>query len=162
MDDRTGVTPPTPAPDSQHDHTGSQPVPRAPYRRAVPHVTQEPIDDVEPEFVTRERYMTLEQARSNRKHMGVASNDPDYLTPVKGARGTSRSPMPQHAPAQAQPKPSLHYDRYLETPKPGKSIFTSRRERKQRRIHRLLALALIVVIIALIIFLVCHFGTGSK
>ena len=37
------------------------PAAKAPYRRQTPHITQSPIDDVEPSYVTRERYVTLEQ-----------------------------------------------------------------------------------------------------
>ena len=44
-----------------------------------PHISQEPINDAEPEYVTRNRYQTLEDAQTGRKHMGVASGDPVYL-----------------------------------------------------------------------------------
>ena len=74
----------------------SQPQPQ-PFHRTVPHVTQEPINDVEPEYVTRNRYMTLEEAqrRPGRKHMGVAVGDNDYLgQPARWARPGSLPPTP--------------------------------------------------------------------
>ena len=51
------------------------------FQRQSPHVTQTPIDDVEPQYVTRERYVTLEQAQGQgrRRHMGVATSNPSYL-----------------------------------------------------------------------------------
>lgn len=50
-----------------------------PRRYHRPHISQDPIDDAEPEYVTRNRYQTLEEAQSGRRHMGVASSDPVYL-----------------------------------------------------------------------------------
>jgi hypothetical protein len=54
------------------------------YRRQTPHVTQPPIDDVETQYVTRERYQTLEQQTAQapakrRISMGRATSNPDYL-----------------------------------------------------------------------------------
>lgn len=59
---------------TQGEDTSTQP-PR--FHR--PHISQEPINDAEPEYVTRNRYQTLEDAQTGRKHMGVASSDPVYL-----------------------------------------------------------------------------------
>lgn len=59
---------------TQGEDTSTQP-PR--FHR--PHISQEPINDPEPEYVTRNRYQTLEDAQTGRKHMGVASGDPVYL-----------------------------------------------------------------------------------
>ncbi len=42
----------------------------------------------------------------------------------------------------------MNYDRYLQTPKPGKSIFTRQRARERRR-ARLLIVALLIVAVAL-------------
>ena len=50
-----------------------------PIRYHRPHISQEPINDAEPEYVTRNRYQTLEESQSARRHMGVASSDPVYL-----------------------------------------------------------------------------------
>ena len=50
-----------------------------PIRYHRPHISQEPISDAEPEYVTRNRYQTLEESHSARRHMGVASSDPVYL-----------------------------------------------------------------------------------
>ena len=50
-----------------------------PIRYHRPHISQEPINDAEPEYVTRNRYQTLEETQSGRRHMGVASSDPVYL-----------------------------------------------------------------------------------
>lgn len=121
------------------------------YRRQTPHISQEPIDDVEPQYVTRERYQTLEQARGNRRHMGTATSDPDYLTPVNnGARGRAKAPV-----ATGQQK-TLHYERYLQTPKGGKSIFVSRQERARKRNRRILIglVALIVVVVVILVVFV--------
>ena len=148
------------------ERSDAQPVPqrRAPYRRQVHHVTQEPINDVEPEYVTLNRYETLENrtarparsARSSRparggtrKHMGVATSDPTYLEPVDATRRSSgaagsatASPdrTGQHAP--------LNYSRYLETPKPGKTIFAGRGRKKP--LTRFIPVLIAVVVVALI------------
>ena len=50
-----------------------------PRRYHRPHISQDPINDAEPEYVTRNRYQTLEESQSGRRHMGVASSDPVYL-----------------------------------------------------------------------------------
>lgn len=144
MDERTEHTP---LPHSRQRAAAGDP--SHAYRRGIPHITQEPIDDVEFEYVTRERYETLEQAPSRRRHMGTATSDPDYLSSeagenVPGLSGTGSLP----------PLRDLHYERYLETPKPGKSIFTSRRERKQRRAHLII---LIIALLALVLAIVWFF-----
>ena len=49
--------------------SGAQPAPaapRQPYRRQVRHITQEPINDIEPRYVTLNRYETLEQRQRRR------------------------------------------------------------------------------------------------
>lgn len=158
MDEQTGAHSPTEQQDLLNDR-GAQPTPTqappqreraAPYHHAAPHITQDPINDVEPVYVTRERYETLDQVNARRHHMGVATSDPDYLPPA-GKRGLGTGPARQ--PNASSGKPSLHYDRYLEMPKPGKSIFTSRRERKQRRAHRIiLIIALLAFILAIVWF----------
>ena len=122
---------------------------RAPYHRH--HISQEPIDDVEPDYVMPNRYTTVDQATSQRKHMGVASNDPDYLPRT----GPKVNPRPSEPPRQAagQKKGTLNYDRYLEMPKSGKSIFTSRQRRRQKRIHQAIGVAVAAAVVILIIVL---------
>ena len=105
-----------------------------PIRYHRPHISQEPINDAEPEYVTRNRYQTLEESQSARRHMGVA--------PTKQHR---RGPRPKQT--------LTHSARYLETPKQGKSIFTS--SNRRRRQHRLQIALLIIAIVA--IALVIHF-----
>lgn len=121
---------------------------RAPYRRQVPHITQEPIDDVEPQYVTRERYVTLEESRGGRRrHMGTAVSDPEYLVQPTGTTGS----------VGADGKRAItHSGRYLQTPKPGKSIFTSQKERARQRTRRIVAalIVLVVVVVAIVLFVI--------
>lgn len=150
MDEHTGNIP---IPPHQNDHAGAE-TPQPVFHRSTRHITQEPIDDVEPEYVTRQRYQTLEEARSRRVHMGTASNDADYLPAAHGA-ARSGSALPRQLKEKTGPKGprKLHYERYLETPKPGKSIFTSRRERGQRRAHLIIGIiALLAAILAVVWF----------
>lgn len=81
-----------------------------PRRYHRPHISQDPIDDAEPEYVTRNRYQTLEEAQSGRRHMGVASSDPVYLkdAPLSkkqrmqpGANTNTHPATSQRAPSQA-------------------------------------------------------------
>lgn len=123
-----------------------------PTRFHRPHISQEPINDPEPEYVTRNRYQTLEDAQTGRKHMGVASGDPVYLKDAPLSKNSAINDEPTNAPATRQqrgprPKQTLtHSARYLETPKQGKSIFVS--SSKRRRQHRLQLLLLLVAAIA--------------
>lgn len=109
------------------------------------------------------------QRGGQRKHMGTATSDPDYLTPT-GFEHNGRQALNAYMSAKHQQKrgaqrgdeslkkanrngkPSkpgqLHYDRYLSTPKPGRSIFISQHDRKRKRLKTLIAI-LIVLIIAL-------------
>lgn len=124
---------------------------RTPYRRQVPHITQEPIDDVEPQYVTRERYVTLEESRAGRRrHMGTAVSDPDYLTqPGSGATGAGTG-MSTGASGQ---RTITHSGRYLQTPKPGKSIFTSQKARARKHTRRLVAALILLAVIVVVIVL---------
>ena len=120
---------------------------RAPYHAHSSHLTQEPIDDVPTEYVTRERYVTLEQLHKPRHvHMGVAEGDPEYLPqPARGGKG-------QHPQATGQSeRQKLHYDRYLELPKQGKSIFT-RREQARARTRRIIAAVAILIVVAVVVW----------
>lgn len=131
-----------------------------PTRFHRPHISQEPINDPEPEYVTRNRYQTLEDAQTGRKHMGVASGDPVYLKDAPLSKNSAINNEPENKPAareQRGPRPKqtlTHSARYLETPKQGKAIFiSSSRRRKQHRLQ--LALLIIAAIaIALIIRLI--------
>lgn len=139
---------------------------QTPYRRQRPHITQPPIDDAGTEYVMPERYITVDQMHNNRprKHMGVATSDPEYLPPTgptaqgtgyvppssptlhvrSDGRGATKQPVPQGQPVQAG---QLHYDRYLQTPKKGRSIFTSRLDRQRRKMKLLLAVLIIAAIV---------------
>lgn len=130
-----------------------------PRRYHRPHISQDPIDDAEPEYVTRNRYQTLEESQSGRRHMGVASSDPVYLKDAPLSKNSACSQEQTQTPDKQQqrgprPKQTLtHSARYLETPKQGKSIFiSSNRRRKQ---HRLQIALLIIAIVA--IAMVIHF-----
>ena len=124
-----------------------------PARFHRPHISQEPINDPEPEYVTRNRYQTLEDTQTGRKHMGVASGDPVYPKDAPLSKNSAITDDPTSAPVTRQqrgprPKQTLtHSARYLETPKQGKSIFVS--SSKQRKQHRL-QLALLIIAVAAI------------
>ena len=124
-----------------------------PARFHRPHISQEPINDPEPEYVTRNRYQTLEDAQTGRKNMGVASGDPVYLkdAPLSKNSADKDEPMREsvtHQQRGPRPKQTLtHSARYLETPKKGKSIFVS--SSKRRKQHRLTILLLIITVIAI-------------
>ena len=124
-----------------------------PTRFHRPHISQEPINDPEPEYVTRNRYQTLEDAQTGRKHMGVASGDPVYLKDAPLSKNSAITDDPTSAPVTRQqrgprPKQTLtHSARYLETPKQGKSIFVS--SSKRRKQHRLQLAFLIIAIVAI-------------
>ena len=132
---------------TQGEDTSTQP-PR--FHR--PHISQEPINDHEPEYLTRNPYQTLEDAQTGRKHMGVASGDPVYMkdAPLSKNSAASDEPLKESAAHQQRgprPKQTLtHSARYLETPKQGKSIFVS--SSKRRKQHQLAILLLIIAAIA--------------
>lgn len=99
-----------------------------------------------------------------RKHMGVASSDPEYLpqteatgyvppsSPTLRIRANERGSARTNQPLKGNAQPGqLHYDRYLQQPKKGRSIFTSQQDRQRRRVQILLAV-LIVAAIALALF----------
>lgn len=123
-----------------------------PARFHRPHISQEPIDDPEPEYVTRNRYRTLEDTQTRRKNMGVASGNPVYLkdAPLSKNSADKDEPMREsvtHQQRGPRPKQTLtHSARYLETPKQGKSIFVS--SSKRRKQHQLTILLLIIAAIA--------------
>lgn len=124
-----------------------------PRRYHRPHISQDPIDAAEPEYITRNRYQTLEESQSGRRHMGVASSDPVYLKDAPLSKNSACSQEQTQTPVKQQqrgprPKQTLtHSARYLETPKQGKSIFiSSSRRRKQ---HRLQIALLIIAIVAI-------------
>lgn len=147
MDERLGSTDSRIYIDQPRDSATPEAHPSS-YRRTRPHVTQEPIDDVEPEYVTRERYVTLDQQKSGHRHMGVATSDPQYLDPV------GRNPRQSRPAPNATSQRGTNYARYLQTPKPGKSIFIARRNKARRRIRIVLAAAAIIIIITVIVRLV--------
>lgn len=93
---------------------------------------------------------TQRSAGRTRHYMGRATDDPTYLAPANpnGDRSGSAKPFTAQADATAQKNTLRQYNRYLQTPKAGRTIFTSRYERRNRRLKRLLA-ALIVLAIAL-------------
>lgn len=139
---------------TQGEDTSTQP-PR--FHR--PHISQEPINDPEPEYVTRNRYQTLEDAQTGRKHMGVASGDPVYLKDAPLSKNSAcsqeqtQTPTKQHRRGPRPKQTLTHSARYLETPKQGKSIFTSSNRRRKQ--HRLQMALLIIAIVAIV--LVIHF-----
>lgn len=130
------------------------------YHRPNPHITQAPIDDAEPSYVTRERYQTLEEIQAGRKHMGVATSDPNYLADAPLSKQPSEPLDPQptetHRPRGPRGKQTLtHSARYLQTPKPGRSIFMSRQMRRKQQTKRIIiALAALLVIVIIVCFFI--------
>lgn len=124
-----------------------------PTRFHRPHISQEPINDPEPEYVTRNRYQTLEDTQTGRKHMGIASGDPVYLKDAPLSKNSAINAESTNASAareQRGPRPKqtlTHSARYLETPKQGKSIFVS--SSKRRKQHRLQLALLIIAVVAI-------------
>lgn len=124
---------------------------RLPYRRTVPHVTQSPIVDESLRSTGRENETLPPTAQASipsqpgRKHMGVATADPQYL-PQNGPAHPRRS-----NPADPNYRQQLHYERYLQTPGSKKSIFVARQERARR--HTLIAVIIVVVLFALVMWL---------
>ncbi|WP_040363009.1 hypothetical protein [Collinsella tanakaei] len=118
-----------------------------------------------------------EAARGGRRHMGVATSDPQYLplTPQEQAReramarehqrsqnagqqpdAHNAAPRPAHPMQTIQPgthRSLQHSARYLSTPKPGKTIFKSRYEKQHRHAKAvLLAVLLLAAILGLVWF----------
>ena len=131
-----------------------------PRRYHRPHISQDPINDAEPEYVTRNRYQTLEESQSGRRHMGVASSDPVYLKDAPLSKNSTCSQEQTQTPVKQQqrgprPKQTLTYSaRYLETPKQGKSIFISSNRRRKQHRHQIALLIIAIVAIALVIHFV--------
>lgn len=157
MDERIGSTGPLNSDRMQRGDAMDERARTAGYRRESRHIPQEPITDPGAEYASHgfpRPARATGPSRPTRRHMGVATNDPTYLpdTPLSG-EGVRRGPA--HPVPEPGERRSLHYDRYLERPKPGKSIFT-RREQAQRKRTRILVLlaVLIVAIVLLVWFLV--------
>ena len=131
-----------------------------PRRYHRPHISQDPINDAEPEYVTRNRYQTLEESQSGRRHMGVASSDPVYLKDAPPIQKQHMQQEQTQTPVKQQqrgprPKQTLtHSARYLETPKQGKSIFISSNRRRKQHRHQIALLIIAIVAIALVIHFV--------
>ena len=152
----------------QQDHGSADQMPRTErteYHRQTPHITQEPIDDIDTEYVMPNRYTTVDQASaSHHKHMGVASSEPEYL-PRTGPQvrerqgqaqdqGATQDGSAKHFNNSGKQSGTPDYSRYLETPKSGRSIFISPKERRRKRnqkIAAVVAVAAVVVIVVLII-----------
>ena len=109
-----------------------------------------------------------ERFRRARKHMGVATSDPEYLPPVPGGdkgpgyippssptlRTRANERTPQAAKKGSGKPGGLRYDRYLSTPKRGKSIFTSQQARRRTHAQHILAVLIILAVaLALVWFL---------
>lgn len=137
---------------------------RVPYQRTVPHITQDPITDDTVTYQQRPQAAprpavpqrpAMQGARPGRKHMGVATSDPQYLQPTGRPQGVPNGPAhPRHKmPGDGEPQ-VLHSDRYLTMPSSRKSIFTARQNRARRRTRTLAALLVVVIIavIAIILF----------
>lgn len=126
---------------------------RGAYRRQTPHVTQEPIVDESLRQASDEMApLTAPAATRRRRHMGTATSDPQYLPPTEHAHGTRRQAPRDASAPNAAPRQELHYERYLESPKPGKSIFTARQQRS-RRTRLMIALILLVIVLAALVWL---------
>ena len=88
-----------------------------------------------------------------RKHMGVATSDPEYLPQVQPPAQRRNNAVQRAANPIAQPKHAISNSaRYLSTPKAGRSIFISRYERRRATIKRCVLLVLSIVIIVLVVW----------
>ena len=107
-----------------------------------------------------------------RKHMGVATNDPEYLPPVDNPYARSmqgrKTPVPQGQVHISTTGPGLHVrtqgcpqgnggsqplrSRYLSTPKRGRAIFSSRQARQQRLVQILLVILIIAAIVLALVW----------
>ncbi len=96
-----------------------------------------------------------------RLHMGTATSDPTYLplTPQEQARERAlereriqqeRAQHPQAAGGRY--KGLQHSGRYLETPKHGHAIFTSKYERKRKRHKTAVAVVVLLALIAVAVW----------
>ena len=150
--------------DEQPTERASGQAGRTEYRRQVPHITQEPIDDIETEYeyVMPNRYGTADQATGTQhRHMGVATSEPEYLprTGPQVRQRTGQEPVAQggnkHAAGRqgGRKGDSLDY-RYLETPRSGKSIFISREERRRKRNQKIAAVVAVAAVIVIVVCLV--------
>lgn len=102
-----------------------------------------------------------------RKHMGTATSDPEYLPPTDSGghippnSSTLRVRQNEHAeggPASAhgphrgrdlgprRKHGEIKTGRYLSTPHGGKRIFTTQRDRQQRRMRHILAVLILAAI----------------
>lgn len=118
----------------------------------------------------RVRYQRTPYQRQ-RKHMGVATNDPEYLPPVDNpyarAQQGRETPVPRgqvhisstgpglRVRSQGRPQGNgtgqLGKRRLLSTTKKNKAIFTSRQAQQQRRVQILLAILIaLAVVLALV------------
>lgn len=101
--------------------------------------------------VHRQPYAHVPRQRPAHKHMGTATNDPDYLPPVTSDRaGRTMNSAPR--PVRQQGDQPVNYARYLEVPKSNKAIFT-RREHGRRRMHMLIALVAAIIILIVLLWL---------
>lgn len=101
-----------------------------------------------------------------RKHMGVATNDPDYLPPTGPAPGEGRA-VPTGTAHRSRPasygaktvarrpagNTAPHYERFLQTPKKGRAIFTSQQARQRQRIKLLLAVLILATVVLAVVWL---------
>lgn len=92
-----------------------------------------------------------------RRHMGTATSDPSYLplTPQEQARERALARERQQQERAQHPQATggrykglQHSERYLQTPKPGHTIFTSKYERRRRRTKTITVVAVIALILA--------------
>lgn len=109
---------------------------------------QPPVAEQQTSRATTAGRVGAEQPGGTRRHMGVATSDPTYLPPTQAAAAQPSQPL-RTVNAPAHPRSGkqqlTHSSRYLETPKSGRSIFTSQRERQKKR-NRAIAAAIIMVV----------------
>lgn len=144
MDEQLHQQSPTSADPAQSSSTGSY------QKRRTHHITQAPINDVEPSYVTRNEYQTLEQLNERRRHMGVATNDPDYLSEAPLSQKQREHERAQQHKGQRAQQVLTNSARYLQTPKPGRSIFISTQVKRKRQRRHLFMVLFALIFIALI------------
>lgn len=115
---------------------------KTPYQHPRQHVAQESTHD------GQDRH----DAPSGRKHMGVATSDPQYLPRTRPAQPAHPRKQYAEGPDGKPQRAPLHYERYLQTPKPGKAIFTARQTRARRHVARIVLLIALLAIIAAVVW----------
>lgn len=141
------------------DVSDSAPQPRQAHRQRTPQPSQVSFGVARVDHAAPDRPVPRSQARP-RKHMGTASSDPEYLPQTAFQKERAADPNARQTPIRDARAPqrsgTVRYDRYLQTPKPGRAIFSNPQTRRRQRQHLAIIVVLFIalVAVALVWFLV--------